>query len=346
MPRDALYKIVQGHSLSREEARQALTAVMDGQATPAQIGALLIGLRMKGETVEEVTGFVEAMRSRLVPVRPKAALLLDTCGTGGSSFRVFNVSTAASFVAAAAGISVAKHGNRAMTGVCGSADVLEALGVRVALTPEQCAECIDTTGIGFLFAPHHHPAMKQVSGPRREIGVRSIFNLLGPLTNPAGATRQVMGVYEASLTSLAAGALQALGSERALVVHAEIGLDEISTIGPTRVSELRDGEVRDYVLTPRDLGIEGVEPNPIYLAPASTAEENAAILLEVLSGRGDDGPNAARRMLVAVNAAASLRVSGLAEAWPDAVRLAQSILASGAAMRKAEQLARFTQQYP
>ena len=208
MPQDALRKIVAGQSLTREEARQAIMSVMDGLATPAQIGALLVALRMKGETVEEVTGCVEAMKARVVPVRPTSAPLLDTCGTGGSAFRVFNVSTAAAFVASAAGAAVAKHGNRAMSGICGSADVLEALGVRVVLTPEQCAECIDAVGIGFLFAPHHHPAMKQVVGPRREIGVRSIFNLLGPLTNPAGAARQVMGVYEGRLTSLAAGALE------------------------------------------------------------------------------------------------------------------------------------------
>ncbi len=345
MPQDALRKIVGGHSLTRDEARQALTAIMDGLATPAQVGALLVALRMKGETVDEVTGCVEAMRARVVPVRPKSSPLLDTCGTGGSTFRVFNVSTAAAFVAAAAGAYVAKHGNRAITGVCGSADVLEALGIHVTLTPEQCAECIDATGIGLLFAPHHHPAMKQVSGPRREIGVRSIFNLLGPLTNPAGATRQVMGVYDAGLTTLAAGALRALGSDRALVLHGEIGLDEISTIGPTHVCELRDGEVEEYVLTPLALGLQCAEPDPAHLAPAATAEENAEILRGVLSGSAADAATEARRDLAAVNAAASLRVCGMAEGWPDAVRLAQSILASGAALRRVEELAAFTHQY-
>ena len=342
MPRDALRKIVAGESLTRDEARRAVTSVMDGLATPAQIGALLVALRMKGETVEEVTGCVEAMRSRVVPVRPRSTPLLDTCGTGGSAFRVFNVSTAAAFVAAAAGIPGAKHGNRAMSGVCGSADVLEALGIRVTLTPEQCAACIDAVGIGFLFAPHHHPAMKQVVGPRREIGVRSIFNLLGPLTNPAGATRQVMGVYDGSLTALAAGALRELGSERALVLYGEIGLDEISTIGPTRVSELRDGEIRDYVLRPRDLGLDCAEPNPKDLAPGAAPEENARILRDVLSGEAPDERTRARRDLVAVNAAASLRVSGLAEAWPEAVRMALRILDSGEAYRKAERLKEFT----
>jgi len=339
MPQDALRKIVSGQSLSREEARQALTAIMDGLATPAQVGALLVALRMKGETVEEVTGFVQAMRARVVAVRARSAPLLDTCGTGGSAFRVFNVSTAAAFVAAAAGAVVAKHGNRAMSGVCGSADVLEALGVRVSLTPEQCAECIDAVGIGFLFAPHHHPAMKQVSGPRREIGVRSVFNLLGPLTNPAGATRQVMGVYDGGLTSLAAGALRELGSERALVLHGEIGLDEISIIGPTRVSELRDGIVTDYILAPRDFGMDCAEPDPADIAPASDPAENAEILRDVLSGVPGDGRARARRDLVAVNAAASLRVCGLAEEWPEAVDLAKRILASGAAFEKVQNLA-------
>jgi anthranilate phosphoribosyltransferase len=343
MPQDALRKLVAGHSLTRDEARAALTAVMDGQATQAQIGALLVALRMKGETVEEVAGCVEAMRARVVQVRPTARPLLDTCGTGGSAFRVFNVSTAAAFVAAAAGAAVAKHGNRAMTGVCGSADVLEALGVDVALTPEQCAQCIDEVGIGFLFAPHHHPAMKQVSAPRREIGVRSIFNLLGPLTNPAGAARQVMGVYERRLTPLAAGALRELGSERALVLHGEIGLDEIATIGVTHVSELRDGAVTDYVLTPRELGLECAEPDPADIAPAATAAENAQIMREVLGGSADDARALARRDLVAANAAASLRVCGLAESWPEAVELARSILASGEALRTLDRLASLTQ---
>jgi anthranilate phosphoribosyltransferase len=340
---EALRKLVIGQSLTRVEARETLSIVVDGGATQAQIGALLVALRMKGETVDEVTGFVEAMRSRVVPVRPERAPLLDTCGTGGSAFRVFNVSTAAAFVAAAAGVAVAKHGNRAMSGVCGSADVLEALGVRVDLTPEQSARCIDATGIGFLFAQLHHPAMKQVGGPRREIGVRSIFNLLGPLTNPAGASRQVMGVYDAGLVELAAGALQALGSERALVLHGEIGLDEISTIGPTHVCELADGELRRYRLSPEDLGLACAEPDPAHLAPAATPGENAELLREALAGESTGPAALARRDLTAVNAAASLRVSGLAGDWPAAVRMAREIIASGAALAKLEELAAFTQ---
>jgi anthranilate phosphoribosyltransferase len=345
MPQDFIRKVVSGQHLTREEAAAAVTALMDGMATPAQIGALLVALRMKGETVDEVAGFAQGMRARVVPVRPRRTPLLDTCGTGGSPVRVFNVSTAAAFVVAAAGRAVAKHGNRAMSGVCGSADVLEALGMRVILTPEQCAACIDEVGIGFLFAPSHHPATKQVSGPRREIGVRTIFNLLGPLSNPAGATHQAMGVYDAALCPLAAGALRELGSARAVILHGEIGIGELSTIGPTRVSELRDGQVNDYTLTPRDLGLDGPEPNPHDLAPAPTPEENATLVREVLSGRANDGPARSRRDLVAVNAAASLRVCGLAEPWPDAVRLAQSLIASGKPLAVLERLAQFTRQF-
>ena len=246
---DILHKLVARQDLTRDEATDVMTLLMTGQATPSQIGALLIALRMKGETVEEVAGFAQAMRAHVVPVQTQRKPLLDTCGTGGSRFRVFNVSTAAAFVMAAAGVAVAKHGNRAMSGVCGSADVLEALGVRVNLTPEQCARCIEEIGIGFLFAQSHHPSMKHVGATRREIGVRSVFNLLGPLTNPAGATRQTLGVYDRRLCALAIGALRDLGSERAIVMHGDIGLDEISTLGATHISELRDGHIETLRLT-------------------------------------------------------------------------------------------------
>ncbi len=220
--------------------------------------------------------------------------------------------------------------------------MLEALGVRVHLTPEQCAACIDEVGLGFLFAPNHHPATRQVSGPRRELGVRTIFNLLGPLTNPAGATLQVMGVYDPALCPLAAGALRDLGSCRAIVLHGEIGICEIATLGPTQVSELCDGEIAQYTLTPRDLGFDGPEPRPEDLASGPTPEANAALVREALAGEADDGPAVARRNLVAANAAASLRVSGLAESWPEAVRLAQSLLASGKPLAVLERLAALT----
>src|SRR5579862_9249124 len=220
---ETLRKLVARQNLDRAEAAEVMRALMDGMASPGQVGALLIGLRMKGETIEEVTGFAQEMRARLIPVKPGRQPLLDTCGTGGGRLQVFNVSTAAAFVAASAGIGIAKHGNRAVSGVCGSADVLEALGVRIDLAPAQVAACIDQVGIGFLFAPGHHPALKHVGSPRRELGVRTLFNLLGPLSNPAGARLHVMGVYDPDLCALAAGALRELGSERAVVVHAEIG---------------------------------------------------------------------------------------------------------------------------
>ena len=341
-PQDALRLLIEGQSLTREQAAGVMTAFMDGLATPAQIGGLLIALRMKGESVEEVAGFAQAMRERVIPVCAQCASLVDTCGTGGSAFRVFNVSTAAAFVVAAAGVTVAKHGNRAVTGVCGSVDVLEALGVRVSLSPAQIARCIDEIGIGFLFAPAHHPALKNVGGPRRELGVRTLFNLLGPLSNPAGAARQSMGVYDRRLCALAAGALHALGSERALVVHGEIGLDEISTIGATFVSELQHGSITEYTLQRRDLGLTGPEPAPEDLAPLPTPAENAYLLRDVLGGRKTDRVTLARRDLVAVNAAAALRVAGREQDWPQAVATAQGILDSGEALALLERLAVFT----
>jgi anthranilate phosphoribosyltransferase len=302
---------------------------MDGNATAAQAGALLAALALKGETVAEVTAFAHGMRRRVTPVSPRRFPLLDTCGTGGSAFRVFNVSTAAALIATAAGATVAKHGNRAMSGICGSADVLEALGVNITLSPAQIAECIDRTGIGFLFAQTHHPAMKNVGPIRRELGARTIFNLLGPLSNPAGATRQVMGVYQPHLCGLVARVLQNLGSERVIVMHGDVGLDEISTIGSTQVSELREGAIVDYVLHSEDLGLDGPEPDPADFAPLPTPAENAALLRDVLTVAVDDKATRARRDLVAVNAAASLRVWGVADAWPDAVRLARRVIAEG-----------------
>lgn len=342
MPQDAIRKLVAGEHLTDAEATRAVEALMDGKATASQMGALLVALRMKGETAVEVAAFARSLRARAVQVRPRRTPLLDTCGTGGSAFRVFNVSTAAAFVAAAAGAVVAKHGNRAMSGVCGSADVLEALGVRIDLTPQQCADCIDEVGVGFLFAPSHHPAMKQVGPTRREIGVRSIFNLVGPLANPAAATRQVMGVYDGALCGVAARALKELGSEQAIVVHGEIGLDEISTIGRTRVSELRGDVVTDYVLSPADLGFDGPEPRPEYLAPLATPAENAALLREALGANRDGEVVVARRNLIAVNAAACLRACGLADGWPEAVRLVTNIMVSGQALSVLDRLVAFS----
>lgn len=344
MVQQVIKLVSNGVNLTGEQAENAAIELMQGSASPAQIGALLIALKMKGETIEEVTGFARAMRSHVVPVHCERTNIIDTCGTGGSEFRVFNVSTGAAFVAAAAGITVAKHGNRAVTGICGSADVLEALGVSVDLTPEQSAECLHEIGMCFLFAQLHHPAMKNVNLPRREIGIRTLFNLLGPLTNPAGAKRQVMGVYAAALCPLAAGALRELGSERAIIVHGEIGLDEIATIGRTYVSELRDGEIFNYELTPHDLGLTDVEPDPIDLRPVATSAENAALLQEILTGSAKSRAAISRRDLIAVNAAATLRISDQAESWPDAVDMAQGIIATGKPFKILEKLAAFTKE--
>lgn len=338
-----LNKLVERQDLTRDEAAATMRLLMDGQVCPSQIGALLVALRMKGETVEEVTGFAQSMRAGVVPVVTSRYPLLDTCGTGGSVFRVFNVSTASAFVLAAAGVTVAKHGNRAATGICGSADVLEALGVLVTLTPEQCARSLEEIGIGFLFAQNHHPSMKHVGPTRREIGVRSIFNLLGPLTNPAGATRQTLGVYDRRLCELAAGALRDLGSERAIVMHGAIGLDEISTLGATYISELRDGRINNYVLTPSDLGLIGPPPCPEDLAPRTTLAENAHLLQEALAGPASSPTVRARQDLVAVNAAASLRVCDLAESWPEAVAMAHAVIQSGKALTILDRLSEFTQ---
>jgi anthranilate phosphoribosyltransferase len=339
---ETIRRLVARQNLERTEAAELMCALMDGQASPAQVGGLLVALRMKGETLDEVTGFAQAMRSRLIAVTPKRRPLLDTCGTGGSATKVFNVSTAAAFVAASAGIAVAKHGNRAVSGVCGSADVLEALGIRIDLSPDQVAGCIDEVGLGFLFAPALHPALRHVGGPRRELGVRTLFNLLGPLANPARAQWQVMGVYDSSLCDLAARALRELGSDRAIVVHADIGMGEISTVGATHVCELREGEVRSYRLTRSDLGLSGHEPDPVDFAPASTPAVNAGLVIAALEPDPRDAAVAARRELIAVNAGAAFRVAGMAGDWVEAVAMAQEQIASGAPLELIGRLARLS----
>jgi anthranilate phosphoribosyltransferase len=324
--KNALVKLTSGLPLDREEAAQAMTVIMDGAATQAQIGAMLAALRVKGETVEEITGFARVMRERSLRVHTNRRPLLDTCGTGGDTVKTFNISTAAAFVAAAAGAGVAKHGNRSVTSKCGSADVLESLGVRLDLSPEAVGRCIDTVGIGFLFARNHHPAMKYAAGPRAELGVRTVFNALGPLTNPAGASRQVIGVYDSALCAPLAEVLGNLGSEHVLVVHGKAGLDEIATFGETIVAEYRDGVLRTFTLTPEVLGLSAASPESV--APGQDAAENAVLLRGVLSGH-DRGP---RRDIVLANAAAALFVSGIAETLPEGVVKAGQTIDSGAAV--------------
>lgn len=328
-----------GH-LSVGDAEAVMNQIMRGEATEAQIGAYLMGLRMKGETHDEITGSAQAMRLNADPVstRHDRAALLDTCGTGGDKSGTFNISTTVAFVAAAADVPVAKHGNRASTSQCGSADVLAELGVNLDLTPEQVGECVDAVGIGFLFAAKLHPAMRFAIGARRQMGVRTIFNILGPLTNPAGAKRQLMGVFTADLTDMLAHVLGALGAESAMVVSGYGGLDELTTTGPNRISHFHDGRVESYDLDPMALGFEGAHIHDLL---GGDSAANAAILRGVLSGDLRD----ARRDVVVLNAAAALLTAGKVADLPQGVLLAGEILDSGAALAKLEALIRYSQRF-
>ncbi len=320
-----------GH-LQLEEAEAVMNQIMAGQASEAQIGAYLMGLRMKGETQDEITGSARAMRANAhhVPTRYNGELL-DTCGTGGDRSGTFNISTTVAFVAAGAGVPVAKHGNRAASSKCGSADVLAELGVNLELTPEQVGRCVDEVGIGFLFALKLHPAMKNATGPRREIAVRTIFNILGPLTNPAGARRQLMGVFTPDLTDTLAHVLRALGATSALVVSGYGGLDELTTTGPNRISHYQGGAISTYELDPRAYGFEGAHISDLL---GGDAPANAAILRGVLGGTVD-GP---KRDVVLLNAAAALIAAGRVDTVADGVALARDTLDSGAALAKLDAL--------
>ena len=309
MIRKAIRDITEGRHLSESDAELVMTEIMAGEATPAQIGSLLTGLRLRGETVKEVTGFVRAMRRCAVPFFTSRSVI-DTCGTGGDMSGTFNVSTVAAFVAAGAGLAVAKHGNRSVSSQCGSADVLEAMGVDIALLPERASVCLEQTGFAFLFAQRYHPAMKHAAAPRRELGIRTVFNIMGPLANPAGAVAQVVGVYAPELTEFAASILANLGTERALVVHGEPRLDEISICGSTRVTELG--------------GVKRLKPKDIRGGDAAV---NAAIALSVLAGEA--GP---ARDLALLNAGAALYVGGAAGDLREGVKLAAEVIDRGLAM--------------
>lgn len=331
MIQDALKKVVEGRDLTEAEAMAVMTQVIAGDASPALVGALLTALRMKGETAEEVTGFARVMREKAVRIRPRREDLVDTCGTGGGGLTTFNISTTAAFVVAGAGVPVAKHGNRGMTSPCGSADVLEALGVCITCPPERVAACVDEAGIGFMFAQAHHPALKHVAPVRRELGFRTILNLVAPLTNPAGATAQVIGVFDPSLTELLASALRNLGSRRAFVVHGLDGLDELSTLGRTRITELRDGAIRTYELAPVEVGLPVA--NAADLDHAGSPEANAGVVREVLGGR--TGP---RRDIVLLNAAAALVAGGSAASLGEGVEQAARAIDSGAAAHRLDRM--------
>jgi len=331
-----LKRLVDGQHLDRQEMHALFSQMMDGALTDAQKSALLIALRMKGETPEEITGAAMAMRERVTPLRVDDDNLVDTCGTGGDGRGTFNISTVSAIVAAGAGASVAKHGNRAVSSSCGSADVLTALGVHIDLDAERMTQVLRRTNISFLFAPKLHPAMGAVVGVRRELGVRTIFNVLGPLTNPAFARRQVLGVYSRHLVTVVARVLSALGTRHALVVHSHDGLDEISPAAPTHVCEVRDGVLHEYEVTPDDLGI--VRHSLDAIAGGDSAE-NARIARRIL-----EGELGARREVVVANAGAALYVSGAADSIRGGVELARQSIDSGRALRKLDELIAVTRE--
>lgn len=331
----AIDKLVRGESLDDMEAAGAMEEIMDGVATPVQIGALLIALRMKGETIDEITGLARVMRARAIPVDAGSSRLVDTCGTGGDRSGTFNISTAAALVASAAGVPIAKHGNRAMSSKCGSADVLEALGVQINLDAEEVARCVRHVGIGFMFAPLFHPAMKHAAPVRRELGVRTVFNILGPLTNPAGARTQVLGVADPSLTPKLAGALERLGAHNALVVHGYGGLDELSITGPSVIYHVRAGRTIEHIsLRPQDVGLPTGSLESIQ---GGTADENASIIRSILAG--EHGP---RRDVVLLNAAAALYAAEAVRTLRDGIATAADAIDSGAAQRTLDNLVEYS----
>lgn len=334
MIKEALARVVNRQDLSEEEMIAVMEEIMSGSCTPAQIGAFITALRMKGESIAEITGAARVMRAKATPIKVEAELVVDTCGTGGDAAHTFNVSTTAAFVIAAAGLKVAKHGNRAVSSRCGSADILEALGADLDLPPVLVAASISKVGFGFLFAPKLHLAMKYAIGPRREIGLRTIFNILGPLTNPAGANVQVLGVYDGSLTNTLAAVLKNLGSRAAMVVFGEGGFDELSIVGPTRVSELKEGVIRDYVVQPEDFGLNRATAAEIA---GGDAARNIKILRSVLAG----GKGACRDMVV-LNAAAALAIAGRVRDMLEGVKMAGEVIDSGAAGRKLEEYIHFS----
>ena len=338
MIKEAIQQLVNRESLSRSDAAAVMQEIMDGEATPSQISAFITALSMKGETVDEITGLAEIMRSKSVKVSAAADPLLDTCGTGGDKMKTFNISTCAAFIAAGGGIAVAKHGNRAATSACGSADVLESLGVNINLPPEAVAESIETIGIGFLFAPGHHPAMKHAAVPRKEIGIRTVFNILGPLTNPADAKYQVIGVFSPYFPETMAGVLRNLGAERAMVVHGLDGLDEISTIGSTKVSELADGKITTYLIDPASFGFEKTSISDI--SGGATPAESGELFLKVL--KGEKGP---RRDIALLNAGAAFYVTGKAEDLRTGIELSAHSIDSGAALDAFEKYRSFTRRF-
>lgn len=334
----AINEVINGHDLSREDMHTVMKTIMHGEATPAQIGGLLVALRLKGESVDEITAAAQVMRELSEKVDVSANNLVDTCGTGGDGANTFNISTTSAFVAAAAGARVAKHGNRSVSSKSGSADVLEAAGINLELNATQVASCIDTVGIGFMFAPMHHSAMKHAIGPRRELGVRTLFNVLGPLTNPAGAPNQVIGVFSKDWLLPLAETLQALGSQHVLVVHAEDGMDEITIATKTNVVELKDGRLQQYSIAPEDFGIT---PEPIAALVVNDVNESLGMMLAVLN----NSAASAARHIVCLNAGAAIYTAGITGTLKTGIDAALTAIESGAARNKLDQLVQHSQSF-
>lgn len=334
MIKDAIAKLADRSDLSEKEAEEVMLEIMQGTASQVQISAYLMGLRMKGETVEEIAGSARAMRSHATRIQAADPLVMDTCGTGGDRSNTFNISTTAAFVVAGAGLTVAKHGNRAVSSRCGSADVLTALGIRIELPPEKVQDCVNEVGIGFLFAPLYHGAMKHCAGVRQDMGIRTMLNLLGPLTNPAGATLQVLGVYDQDLTELLAKVLVHLGTQHCFVVHGMDGLDEITLTDRTRIAEGKAGVVTSYLVDPEDFGLQRVRPKELA---GGSPEENARLTREILQGR-----KGAKRDIVCMNAAPALVAGRKVRSLPEGFEQAGKVIDSGAAMEKLERLIEFT----
>ncbi|MGQ7273483.1 anthranilate phosphoribosyltransferase [Marinobacter sp. V034] len=335
----ALNRIVESLDLTTEEMKSVMRIVMNGEATDAQIGALLMGLRMKSETIDEITGATEVMRELVTGVTVNAEPLVDIVGTGGDGANLFNVSSASSFVIAASGAFVAKHGNRSVSSKSGSADLLEQAGINLNMTPEQVARCIEEIGVGFMFAPAHHGAMKHAIGPRKELGMRTIFNILGPMTNPAGVKRQLIGVFTERLCRPMAEVLHRLGSEHIMVVHSKDGLDEISLANKTHVAELKNGEIIEYDIAPEDFGIKS---QSLVGLTVDSAEESLALIKSAL-GRGHDEVSDKARDMIALNAGAAIYVAGVASTLAQGVEMAQDAIGTGLAMGKMTELADFSQ---
>jgi len=335
MIKEAIAKVVERENLTMTETEQVMGEIMSGEATPAQISAFLTALRMKGETASEIAGCARVMRENALRVTPKRTDVVDTCGTGGDASGTFNISTAVAFVVAGTGVGVAKHGNRSVSSKCGSADLMEALGIKISLSAEQVAQCIDEVGIGFLFAPGFHPAMKYATPVRQEIGLRTIFNVLGPLANPAWAKRQLIGVYSAQLVPTIAEVLRNMGTEHAFVVHGAGGLDELSTTGVNQVAELKDGEIHAFELAPTELGIPKANPQDLL---GGTAQENIEIVKSVLGS--EKGP---KRDVVILNASAVLVAAGKTADLKEGLKIAAESIDSGRALDKVTQLAKISQ---